>query len=81
MEAAVFYFLMLQKYINPKQKTLKEKKIPCVQEIFQAIFQPIIWEKTGLNGCVCNFSVYYRAFDTSNIIEIHKYFMKKHDIK
>ena len=28
MEAAVFYFLMLQKYINPKQKILKEKKNP-----------------------------------------------------
>ena len=26
-------------------------------------------------------SVDYRAFDTSNIIDIHKYLMKKHDIK
>ena len=31
--------------------------------------------------CVCDFSVDYRAFDTSNIIDIHKYLMKKHDIK
>ena len=28
-----------------------------------------------------DFSVNYRAFDTSNINDIHKYFMKKHDIK
>ena len=30
---------------------------------------------------VRNFSVDYRAFDTSNIIDIHKYLMKKHNIK
>ena len=28
-----------------------------------------------------DFSVDYRDFDTSNIIDIHKYWMKKHDIK
>ena len=28
---------------------------------------------------VRNFSVDYRAFDTSNIIDIHKYLMKKHN--
>ena len=38
-------------------------------------------EKTGLNGCVYNFVVDYRAFDTSNIIDIHKHLMKKHDKK
>ena len=38
-------------------------------------------KKAELNGCVYNFSVDYRAFDTSNIIDIHKYLMKKHDIK
>ena len=38
-------------------------------------------KKTGLNGCVFDFSVDYRAFDTSDIIDIHKYLMKKHDIK
>ena len=38
-------------------------------------------KKTGLNGDVYYFSVDYRDFDTSNIINIHKYLMKKHDIK
>ena len=37
--------------------------------------------KKGLNGCVYNFSVDYRAFDTNNIIDIHKYLMGKHNIK
>ena len=39
-------------------------------------------KKTGLlSECVYDFSVDYRAFDTSNIIGIHKYLMKKHDTK
>ena len=38
-------------------------------------------KKTELNGRVYNFFVDQRAFDTSNIINIHKYLMKKHDIK
>ena len=38
-------------------------------------------KKTGLNGFVYNFSVGYSTFDTSNIIDIHKYLIKKHDIK
>ena len=38
-------------------------------------------KKTGLNGCVYDFSACYIAFDTSNIIDIRKYLMKKHDTK
>ena len=38
-------------------------------------------KKTGLNGNVYDFSVDYNVIDTSNIIDIHKYLMKKHDIK
>ena len=29
----------------------------------------------------CDFSVDYRAFDTSYIINSHKYLMKRHDIE
>ena len=38
-------------------------------------------KKTGLNGYFYDFSVNYNAIDTSNIVDIHKYLMKKHDIK
>ena len=38
-------------------------------------------KKTGLNGYVYEFSVDYNIIDISNIINIHKYLMKKHDIK
>ena len=38
-------------------------------------------KKTGVNEFVYDYCVGYRAVDTSNIIEIHKYLMKNHDIK
>ena len=37
--------------------------------------------KKKLNDCVYDFSVDYNSFDTSDIIDIHKYLMKKQDIK
>ena len=37
--------------------------------------------KTGLNGCMYNFAVDYKAFDISDISNIHEYLMKNHDIK
>ena len=41
MEATVSYLLMLQKYINSKQKTQKYKIMHCVQVIFQKILELI----------------------------------------
>ena len=70
---------MLQKYINCQQKILKQKDILYVKEIFQEISVNDI-KKTRLNGCVYNFSVRYTAFGTSNIINIHKYLMKKQNL-
>ena len=37
--------------------------------------------KTGLNGYVYDSPVDCRAFDTSNVINIHNYLIKKYDIK
>ena len=37
--------------------------------------------KTDLNKNVYDFSVDNNMIDTSNIIDIHKYLMKKHNIK
>ena len=36
-------------------------------------------KKTGLNGYVYEFSADYSIIDTSNITNIYKYLMKKHD--
>ena len=38
-------------------------------------------KKAELNGYVYDFLVDYNVTDASNIIDIHKYLMKKHDIK
>ena len=38
-------------------------------------------KKTRLNGYVYNFFADYNMIDANNIINIHKYLMKKHDIK
>ena len=37
--------------------------------------------KTGLNGYVYDFSVNYNVIAVDDILDIHKYLMKKHDIK
>ena len=37
--------------------------------------------KTGLYGSMYNFSVDCSIIDTSNVIHINGYLMKKHDIK
>ena len=37
-------------------------------------------KKTGLNGYVSDFSVDYDAIAVNNILDIHKYLMRKNDI-
>ena len=37
-------------------------------------------KKTGFNGHIYDFSVDYDAIDVDNILDIHKYLMKKNDI-
>ena len=44
-------------------------------------FTPNNMEKTGLNRYVYEFPVDYNIIDTRNVINIHKYLIRKHDIK
>ena len=44
------------------------------------ILQPRTWHKTGLNGYVHNFSLDYNI-GINDVVDIHKYLMKMHDIK
>ena len=37
-------------------------------------------KNTGLNGCVYDFSVDYNAIVVDDILDFHKYLMKKYDI-
>ena len=74
MGATVSHLLMLQK--NTKIKIY----LLCLENI-SGDFSANNMKKTGLNRCVYDFSVDYRTLDISNIIDIHKYLMKKHDIE
>ena len=38
-------------------------------------------KKTGLDGYIYDFSVDYNAIAVDDILDIHKYLMKKHDKK
>ena len=81
MGAAVF-FVNATKIYQVKAKDSEIKKYPlCLGNISGDFSANNMKKKTGLNGCVCHFSVDCRALDTSNIIDIHKYLMEKHDIK
>ena len=75
MEQIVIYLLLVQKFINLKQKILK----------LQQVNISIDWstdnmKKTDFNGYIYDFSVDYDATDIDDIKDIHKYFMKKNDI-
>ena len=64
-----------------KAKDSDIRKYPlCLGNISKDL-QLISWKKTILNGYVHEFSVDYNIVDTSNIIDIRKYLMKKHDVK
>ena len=62
-------------------KDSKIRKDPLHLGNFSWNFLANNMKKIALNGWVCDFSVDYRAFDTSSIINIHKSLMKKHDTK
>ena len=77
-----FLFLNVTKIYQFKAKGSELKKYPLqLGNISGDVSASNIKKKTGLHGCLYDFSVDYRAFDTSIIIDIHKYLMKKHDIK
>ena len=80
-----FLFVNATKICQLKAKNSEIKKYAlCLGNIskdFASINMKKTKKKTGLNGYVYKFSIDYDIIDTSNIIDIHKYLMKKHDIK
>ena len=71
MEATVSYLEMLQKYINSNKKTHEIKDYAlCLGNISKD-------EKTGLKGVPKLFSVDFNPIDSNDILDIHKYFMKR----
>ena len=57
------------------------EKISLVFRNISGEFSANNMKQAGLNGYMFDFSVAYRAFNTSNIIDIHKCLMKNHGIK
>ena len=73
---------MLHKYVSIQSKRFWNKKYPLfLWNISKNFATDNMKKKTELNGHVSEFSVDYDIIDTSNIINIHKYLIKKHDIK
>ena len=64
-----------------KAKDYEIGKYPLSLGRISKDFPVDIMKNTGLNNNIYDFSVYYHIFDTSNIIDIHKYLMKRHEIK
>ena len=70
-----------QKYISSKQKRLWNKKYLLCLGNKSKNFKVDNMKKTGLNGCISNCFFDHKAFDICGITDIHKYLMKKYDIK
>ena len=76
-----FLFVNSTKIHQFKEKDSEIKAYTLFLENISRDFSVDNKKKTGLNGYVYDFSVNYNASDTSNIINIHKYLMKRYDIK
>ena len=78
MEQIVNFLLMVQKFTNLKQKTLKLQQ-PCLRNISkdQSVDNT---KKTGFNGYVYDFSVDCYAIAVDDILDIHNYLMKKNNM-
>ena len=81
MEETVFLFVNATKIYQFKAKDSEVKPyLMCLENILKD-FTANNMSRNGLNGYVYHFSVVYNIIGTSCIINIHKYLMKKHDIK
>ena len=68
-----FLFVNATKIYQFQAKDSEIKKSSVIRK-YLGDFSANNVKKTGSNGCVYDFFVDYRAFGTSNIIDIHKYF-------
>ena len=76
-----FLFVNATKIHQFKAKDSEIKRYPLCLGNISKDFSVDNMKKTGLNGYVYDFSVDYNAIAVDAILDIHKYLMKKHDIK
>ena len=77
IEQIVIYLLIVQKFTNLKQKIVATQL--CLGNISKD-WSVDNMKKIGLNGYVYDFSVDYNDTAADDILDIHKYFMKKNGI-
>ena len=70
-------FAIATKIYQFKVKDSEIKKFPLCLGHIPGDFSANNIKVPGLNGCVYDFSAYCRTFCISNIIDIHKYLVKK----
>ena len=79
--AKSYLFVNTTEITKSKAKDSEIVAIPLCLENISKDFSVDNIKKTGLHGCVYNFSVNYDAIAVGDILDIRKYLMKKHDIK
>ena len=73
-------------FINATKKYLVKAKDSEIKKYLLSLrnilkdFTGTNMKKPGLNGYVYEFSVDYNIIDTSNVINVHKFLTKKHNI-
>ena len=77
-----FLFVNAAKIYHLKAKYSEIKKYPiCLGNVSKDLTAINMKRKTEINGYICELPVDYNVIDTGNIIDIHKYFMKRYNIK
>ena len=76
-----FLFINTTKIYQFKAKDSEINIYPLCLGNISGDFSANNMKNTGSNVFVYNFSVDFRTFNTSNIMDIHQYLMKKHKIK
>ena len=76
MDATISYLLKLQKYIISKQDYEINNYTLCLGNISKG-FTINNMKKTGLKGRAKSFSVDFNLIDTNDVLDIHKYLMKR----
>ena len=80
MEQIVIYLLMVLKLLNLKKKDSEIVATPlCLGNILKD-WSVDNMKKTGFTGYVYDFSVDYDAIAVDDILDIHKYLMKKNNM-
>ena len=80
MEQTVICLSMVRKFINLKRKILKIAATPLCLGNISKDWSVDNMKDTGLNGYVYDFSVDYDAIAVDDILDIHKYLMKKNNM-